>query len=47
MYSTPEWEEVRARNGWENIHNPGSDFLTFLEGQEKEIGDLMRKLGFL
>ena len=47
MYDTPEWEEVRARNGWENIHNPGSDFMTFLEGQEKEIGDLMKKLGFL
>ncbi len=47
MYDTPEWEEVRARNGWENIHTPGSDFMTFLEGQEKEIGDLMKKLGFL
>ena len=47
MYDTPEWEEVRARNGWENIHNPGSDFMTFLEAQEKEIGDLMKKLGFL
>ena len=22
MYDTPEWEEVRARNGWENIHDP-------------------------
>ena len=47
MYSTPEWEEVRARNGWVNIHNSGGDFQTFLEGQEKVIGDLMKKLGFL
>ena len=47
MYDTPEWEEVRARNGWENIHNPGSTSQAFLEGQEKEIGDLMKKLGFL
>ncbi len=47
MYKTPEWEAVRSRNGWENIHNPGNKFKTFLEGQEKEIGDLMRKLGFL
>lgn len=47
MYDTPEWEEVRARNGWVNIHNPGDDFKTFLEGQEKVIGDLMKKLGFL
>ena len=47
MYDTPEWEAVRARNGWVNIHNPGDDFNSFLEAQEKVIGDLMRKLGFL
>jgi putative tricarboxylic transport membrane protein len=47
MYDTPEWETVRARNGWVNIHNPGDDFETFLEEQETVIGDLMRKLGFL
>ena len=47
MYDTPEWEEVRARNGWENIHNSGDAFRAFLEQQEQEIGDLMRKLGFL
>ncbi|KAJ03123.1 Bug family tripartite tricarboxylate transporter substrate binding protein [Sulfitobacter mediterraneus] len=47
MYDTPEWEAVRARNGWVNIHNSGDDFRTFLEGQEKVIGDLMKKLGFL
>ncbi len=47
MYETPEWEAVRARNGWVNIHNPGDDFQTFLENQEQVIGDLMRKLGFL
>lgn len=47
MYDTPEWETVRARNGWVNIHNSGDDFRTFLEEQEQVIGDLMRKLGFL
>lgn len=47
MYDTPEWEEVRARNGWVNIHNSGEDFRSFLEAQEKTIGDLMKKLGFL
>lgn len=47
MYDTPEWEAVRARNGWVNIHNPGDDFRAFLEDQEKTIGDLMKKLGFL
>jgi len=47
MYTTPEWEAVRARNGWVNIHNPGDKFTSFLEGQEKVIKDLMTKLGFL
>ena len=47
MYDTPEWEDVRARNGWVNIFNPGDEFTTFLEAQEKAIGDLMRKMGFL
>jgi len=47
MYKTSEWEEVRARNGWVNIHNPGEDFVAFLENQETIIKDLMTKLGFL
>jgi putative tricarboxylic transport membrane protein len=47
MYDTKEWEEVRSRNGWVNIHNSGDDFRTFLENQEKQIGDLMKQLGFL
>lgn len=47
MYDTPEWEATRARNGWVNIHNSGDDFRAFLEGQEKVLGDLMKKLGFL
>jgi putative tricarboxylic transport membrane protein len=47
MYDTAEWEDVRARNGWVNIHNSGGDFQTFLEEQETVIGDLMKKLGFL
>lgn len=47
MYDTPEWEAVRARNGWVNIHNSGDDFRSFLEEQEKVIGDLMKQLGFL
>lgn len=47
MYETEEWEEVRARNGWVNIHNSGDDFRAFLEEQEEVIGTLMRTLGFL
>lgn len=47
MYDTPEWATVRDRMGWVEIYNPGDDFVTFLEGQEEEIGALMRELGFL
>lgn len=47
MYDTPEWEAVRARNGWVNIFNPGDQFTEFLTKQEKEIGTLMKELGFL
>ena len=47
MYDTPEWESVRARNGWVNIHNPGDEFAAFLTDQETVIKDLMVKLGFL
>lgn len=47
MYKTPEWEEVRKRNGWVNVYNPGSKFNRFLKNQEKEIRTLMKELGFL
>lgn len=47
MYDTPEWEEVRARNGWVNIHNSGEDFTAFLEKQEDVLKGLMKDLGFL
>lgn len=47
MMETPEWETVRGRMGLVNIYRPGDEFRTFLEGQEKQIGDLMRELGFL
>jgi putative tricarboxylic transport membrane protein len=47
MYQTPEWETVRARNGWVNVYKPGDEFYNFLEEQEKQVGDLMRELGFL
>ncbi|MFV2032697.1 MAG: tripartite tricarboxylate transporter substrate-binding protein, partial [Gammaproteobacteria bacterium] len=47
MYKTPEWEAVRARNGWVNIYNSGEKFSTFLADQETVIKDLMTKLGFL
>ena len=47
MYGTSEWAEVRDRNGWVDIYNPGDDFVSFLEKQEEVIGGLMKELGFL
>mgnify|MGYP006277569857 FL=1 len=47
MYDTPEWEEIRTRRGWQNLYKPGDEFYSFLENQEKIIGDLMKRLGFL
>ncbi|WP_286239198.1 tripartite tricarboxylate transporter substrate binding protein [Neptuniibacter halophilus] len=47
MYDTEAWEEVRSRNGWTEIFKPGQEFVAFLEQQEKEVGALMRELGFL
>ena len=47
MYDTDDWAAVRDRNGWVDIFNKGDDFVTFLEAQETQIGDLMRELGFL
>ena len=47
MYDTSEWTEVRDRNGWVDIHNPGDQFTTFLEEQEQVIKELMVTLGFL
>ncbi|MEH6650458.1 MAG: tripartite tricarboxylate transporter substrate-binding protein [Motiliproteus sp.] len=47
MYATPEWTTVRDRNGWTEIFKPRADFISFLEQQEKIVGDLMRDLGFL
>lgn len=47
MYDTPEWEVVRARNGWSNLYQADKDFKTFLEKQENTIGSLMKEMGFL
>lgn len=44
---TDAFEQVRARNGWSNLHIEGESFYQYLENQEREIGELMRELGFL
>jgi len=47
MYKTKDWEEIRKNRGWQNLFKPGEEFVTFLENQEKAIGGMMKKLGFL
>ncbi len=46
MYQTPQWETVRARNGWANIFKPGAEFVKFLEQQERDVRALRASLGF-
>ena len=47
MYATKDWETIRTNRGWQNLYKPGQAFYTFLGNQEKAVGDMMRKLGFL
>jgi putative tricarboxylic transport membrane protein len=47
MYTTSDWETIRTNRGWQNLFKPGREFYNFLEDQEKSVGDIMRKLGFL
>ncbi len=47
MYKTADWETIRTNRGWQNLYKPGDEFVKFLEKQEKELGGMMRKLGFL
>lgn len=47
MMASPEWEAVRARNGWTNIWYEGAEFTAFLEAQEAEMREIMEELGFL
>ncbi|AQS39507.1 hypothetical protein Sps_04421 [Shewanella psychrophila] len=47
VQGTPEWNEIKDRNGWVNLYNPDSEFYQFLEHQEQVIGGLMKELGFL
>lgn len=47
MYQQPQWQEIRARNGWVDIYRPGDDFVAMLEAQEHAVGTLMRTLGLL
>jgi len=47
MYATPQWEEIRTKRGWQNLYKPGPEFVAFLEKMEKNLGGMMRQLGFI
>jgi len=47
LIQTTEFEEVRSRNGWAVLFQPGQEFYNFLEQQETDIRLLMLELGFL
>ena len=47
MLATPEWEQLRSRNGWQNLFLDRLEFTHFLEQQEKDIRALLVELGFL
>ncbi len=47
MYATEDWKKIRDQRGWQDLYKPGAEFTSFLEGQEKAIGGIMRELGFI
>lgn len=47
LLQTPEWEEVRKRNGWINMHLPAAEFQTMLNEQETALKQVMLDLGFI
>ncbi|CSC02988.1 tricarboxylic transport TctC [Vibrio cholerae] len=47
MFASEEWKVIRDRNGWIDSYKGDKEFYAFLEEQEKQMGDLMRELGFL
>ncbi len=47
LQSTPEWETVRARNGWLNLFQEKDEFIQSLEKQEAQLKVVMQELGFI
>lgn len=47
MLATPEWEQLRAHNGWQNLYLDRHEFTRFLAQQENDIRALLLELGFL
>ncbi|WP_372762164.1 Bug family tripartite tricarboxylate transporter substrate binding protein [Pseudoalteromonas sp.] len=47
LQATPEWEAVRARNGWLNLFQEKEQFIKSLEAQEAQLKVVMEELGFI
>lgn len=46
MQETLEWQELRDRNGWQDLYLRRSEFAEFLQSQEHQVKTLMIELGF-
>ena len=47
MLQTKTWEQLRVRNGWQNLYLDRHGFTRFLERQENDVRTLLLELGFL
>jgi len=47
LTETKVWQDELRRHGWVQVFHTGKDFSDYLDGQETQIADLMRALGFL
>jgi tripartite-type tricarboxylate transporter receptor subunit TctC len=47
VLASDAFDTVRRRNRWALLHHEGQAFFDFLVDQERQIGELMRDLGFL
>ena len=45
--NSPEFDAIRRRNGWIDLHIEGAAFYSFLEQQETQIKSLMQSIGYL
>jgi putative tricarboxylic transport membrane protein len=45
MRSTPEWERVLERNGWQDFWKPGEEFERYLQEESRRAERILRDLG--
>ncbi|WP_214365332.1 Bug family tripartite tricarboxylate transporter substrate binding protein [Pseudonocardia sp. H11422] len=45
LHHTPEWNAAVARIGWTNAFLPGEEFGVFLADQERDVREMLTKLG--